>query len=455
MRGRSVDVVILFEGAARELDVACAIKHILDRRHGLVAEIYQQNFPGGALLRDVQPAVVALPFCYQERDNNAYLVRWRRATFFNLTWEQLFYPGNATAKTPRGTFALQHVIHNAWGQAYAAFLRAQGVPEAHIFVSGSPALALYDEPYRHYFKTRSDLAVAHGLDATRSWVLFPENYNWAFYPAAMLDQMVRDGQPRSQVAAMRDVVSRSFEAAIRWAAGLVGRSDVELIVRPRPGTTVEAFRQRVVEVLGAVPERMSILKDELVRDWILASDVVVSSSSTSLIEASVAAKPAYILEPIPWPELLRQAWHDLVPHLTSEDELIAAVANPQPAASAALASWARAALVPYGDPILRLADELAGIRRREVAVPPPAPWTSVTLPGRLPRRLAFEFRRHVRPWLASRRPADTAFKRLSATAMGEIPDRVARWQPILDPYLESVARQSSGLGSPHGHTHER
>jgi hypothetical protein len=286
-------------------------------------------------------------------------------------------------------------------------------------------------------------------------VLFPENYNWAFYPTAMLEQMVRDGQPRAQVVAMRDGVSRSFEAAIQWAAGLVGRSDVELIVRPRPGTTTEAFTQRVVEVLGAVPARMSILKDESVRDWILASDVVVSSSSTSLIEASVAEKPAYILEPIPWPGSLRQAWHDLVPHLGSEDELIAAVADPHAADSAALATWARAALLPHGDPILRLADELAHVRRREVAVPPPAAWTSVTLPGRLPRRLAFEFRRHVRPWFGSRRPGDTTLQRLAATAMREIPDRVARWRPILDPYLASIAPESSGLDSPRGYAHDR
>ena len=439
MRPRSVDVVILFEGVARELDVACALKHILARRHGLTAEIYQQNFPGAGLPQHVRPAVVALPFCYQERDNNAYFIRWREATFFNLTWEQLFYPGNATAKTPRGRFALQHVMHTAWGQAYADMLRAQGVPEEHIFVSGSPALGLYEEPYRRYFKTRPDLAAAHGLDVSRRWVLFPENYNWAFYPARMLEQMVRDGQPKSQVAAMRQVVTRSFEAAMQWAAGLMRRSDVELIIRPRPGTEVEDFRTRVEQILGALPARLSILKEESVRDWILASDVVVSSSSTSLIEASIAGKPAYIVEPTPWPESLHQAWHDLVPHVTSESELVAAAVATDAAGSAALATWARSALMSHGDPILRIADELARVRRREVPVPPPAPWTSVTLPGRLPRRLVYEFRRHVRPWIPSRRAQVPAFERLAATSMREIPARVARWRPILDPYLESVA----------------
>ena len=217
---RSVDVALLFEKAVREIDVATALKHILASRHGLTMEIIQQNYPDHGLVREIDPKVVVLPFCYQQRSNNFFFVRWRGATFFNLTWEQLFYPGNAAAKTPRGEFAVRHVIHNAWSDGYADLLRAQGVPEQHIFVSGNPAYALYDEPYRRYFRSRADLAADAGLDASRRWVFFPENYNWAFYEPPMLEQMVRDGQSLEQVQAMRELVTRSFEVAMRWCAAL-------------------------------------------------------------------------------------------------------------------------------------------------------------------------------------------------------------------------------------------
>jgi len=436
-----VDVALLFEKAAREIDVACALKTILASRHGLTLEIVQQNHPDLRQLQAVRPKVVVLPFCYQERSNNYFFVRWRNATFFNLTWEQLFYPGNAAAKTPRGEFAVRHVLHNAWSDGYADLLRAQGVPDPHIFVSGNPAYALYDEPYRRYFKSREALASAHGLDAGRRWVFFPENYNWAFYEPPMLEQMIRDGQSVEQVSAMRDLVTRSFEVAMRWCAALARRGGVEVIVRPRPATSIDVFRRRVEEVLIDIPSGMSIVQRDTVRDWVLASDVVVSSYSTTLIEAGVAAKPAFIVEPIGWSESLSQGWHSLVPRVRTEDQFIAAVTDTAARANDVLGGWARSTLLAKGDPILRIADHLAAVHRGAVPVPPPAPWQSITLPSRypLPRRVLFELRRHVLPRLpAPASPPIQAESLEDVAAMSEVPARVRRWQPILDEYLASL-----------------
>ena len=440
-RVRSVDVALLFEKAVREIDVASALKYILATRHGLTTEIIQQNYPDQRLVREISPKVVVLPFCYQERSNNFFFVRWRGATFFNLTWEQLFYPGNAAAKTPRGEFAVRHVIHNAWSDGYADILRAQGVPEQHIFVSGNPAYALYDEPYRRYFKSRAAFASDAGLDASRRWVFFPENYNWAFYEPPMLEQMVRDGQSVEQVQAMRESVTRSFEAAMQWCAVLADREDVEVIVRPRPATPVDVFRRRVEEVLPRIPPRLSFIQRDTVREWVLASDVVMSSYSTTLIEASIAGKPAYIVEPIPWPASLRQEWHSLVRRVGSQDEFIAAATGAAAGDANALEGWARSTMLANGDPIVRIADHLAAIRRGTVTTPSPAPWRSITLPGGhpLPERILFELRRHIPG--PSRAPARLAIDPESlgdVAALADLPDRVRRWQPILDGYLDSL-----------------
>jgi surface carbohydrate biosynthesis protein len=439
---RVVDFALLFEKAAREIDVACALKAILERRHGLTTEIIQQNHPEPWVLRDLRPAVVVLPFCYQERSNNAFLMRWREAVFFNLTWEQLFYPGNQNAKTPRGEFAVRHVIHNAWSKGYADMLRRIGVPEEHIFLSGNPAYTLLAEPYRRYFKDRRTLASEHGLDVERRWVFFPENYNWAFYEQAMLEQMIRDGQPVEQVSGMRDQVTSSFEQTMRWCARLAELDKVELVIRPRPATPVHTFRRRVGEVLGRIPAGMTIVADDTVRDWILASDLVVSSYSTSLIEASLAGKPAYIVEPIEWPWSLHQEWHDLAPRLTSMTDFVTVASGPGDAAlSAPLADWARRELMSHGDSILRIADGLARVRRGDVPVPAPASWESLTLPSRhkLPSRLVYELRRHVRPRLpaAARGPIEEELRRDVAT-VSEVPERVRRWTVVLDTYLATI-----------------
>ena len=442
---RSVDVCVLFERAAREIDVATAIAYILARRHGLSAEIVQQYQARATIFGRVRPAIVVLPYAYHHRYNNHYLLRWRTSTFFNLTWEQLFYPGVAAAKSPRGEFAVRHVIHHAWSDAYADLLRASGVPEDHIFINGQPAYALYREPYRRYFKSRSQIAHETGLDPARRWVLLPENYNWAFYDNAMLAELTRSGQPAEQVAAMREVVTRSFEAAMRWCAALAQRSDIELIIRPRPSTSPSLFRERVEDVVGPLPPHMHVSARDTVRDWILASDVVISSYSTTLIEAAVAGKPPFILQPVELPESLRSDWHDLVPHLRTQDEMIEAVVAAPQDSDSPLARWAESVLMSRGDPILRLADELARIRAGAAPIPEPPPWWSITpeAPLGLPRRLYFELRRRFPTslWPPFRRVDPELLGDVAAAQAG--PERIRRWGPILDEYLASDAQSSS------------
>jgi len=443
---RRVDVCVLFERAARELDVATALAHVLSRRHGLTTEIVQQYEARATIFGRITPDIVVLPYAYHQRYNNHFLLRWRNATFFNLTWEQLFYPGVAAAKSPSGEFAVNHVIHNAWSDAYADLLRARGVPEAHIFVSGHPAHALYREPYRRYFKPRSQIAEENGLDPTRVWVFLPENYNWAFYDDAMLAELIRSGQPAAQVAAMREVVTKSFEAAMRWCSAVARRADVELIIRPRPTTPPQLFRNRLEEIIGRLPTNISITVSETVREWILASDVVISSYSTSLIEAAVAGRPSFILEPIPWPESLHIEWHDLLPHLRSEEELIATVSTPPKDHESPLGRWARSALMSRGDPIVRIADELAAIRSGSVPVPDPPPWRSITpeVHSAIPPRLLYELRRRFPTslWLPFRRVDPMLVGDVAAAH--HVPERVLRWGPILDEYLESIPLSRAG-----------
>ena len=350
---KPIDIVILYEKALRELDVACALKVMLEKE-GVSVAIVQQDYDYGEALTNYRPRVVVLPFCYQNRSNNIYLLRWRGAVFVNLTWEQFFYKGNRQAKTPRGEFPLNHVIHCAWSQDYLNLLSEIGVPSRHTFLSGNPALGLYLEPYRNYFRGRAAIAATYGLDPTRRWVFFPENYNWAFYEESMLRQMVADGQSAEEVAAMRDFATRSFNQAMVWCKRLVAEMDVELILRPRPATVASVMRKRVEVLVGDLPKHFHIIQDETVREWILASDMVVSSYSTSLIEAAVAGRPILMLEPLTLPDSLVQAWHTLVPKAGNYEELRAAVDAPCIGPGERLAAWAGSSLLATGDPLRTL-----------------------------------------------------------------------------------------------------
>lgn len=435
-----IDVVWLYEKALRELDVACAVKVLLERLYGLRVEIVQQNYGSLEAIKNFLPRLVLLPFCYQNTSNNIFLVWWREAIFVNLTWEQLLYPGNRIAKTPRGEFPIHHVLHHAWSKGYADFLKRQGVPAQHIFLNGNPAYALYDEPYRFYFKQRQGLAEQHGLDPSKRWIFFPENYNWAFYSQRMLTQMIEDGQKPEDVTEMREFCMHSFEAVIRWCRALAEHENIEIIVRPRPATGVDDFVKRIKEIIATIPDRMHIHQQETVREWVLASDAVISSYSTSLIESAIAGKASYMVEPYPFPHSLRQGWHELLPHITSRQEFLSILSNATGnEAGKQLGEWARATMLSSGDPIGQLADYIAQLLHGEIYPPPKATRQSVTMPGHdlFPGWFRYGLRKfrqwgalHI-PGVAFRIPSEDVY---DVAVQKEIPQRLEKWEHILDNY---------------------
>jgi hypothetical protein len=218
-------------------------------------------------------------------------------------------------------------------------------------------------------------------------------------------------------------------------------------VRPRQATLLDDFRTRVLYIIPTLPERMHIIQGESVRDWILASDIVVSSYSTSLIEAAIADKPVYILVPYPIPSSLDQEWHRLVPQVLTLAEFLDIYAtNSNIGGNNRLQEWAWAAMLAHGDPILNLAHLLSQICWRQVPLPSvPSKATITSLNGaRLPAALLCEYRK-FRLDLAARQSAQPREIPLEyqydVACQDEVEHRVQKWGQILASYAETKGRQ--------------
>jgi surface carbohydrate biosynthesis protein len=355
---REVDIVYLYEHAGRELDVACAVAAILERDHLLSVEIVQWPVGFGRVVHKLRPKkMVILPYCYVETDFSPLLAYWRGIHYVNLTWEQLFYPGNERMKTPRGEYAIRDVLHHVWSEHYVDLLRKNGVSDENIFLNGQPAFTLYDEPYRLYFTSREKLAQRYSLDPSKKWLFFPENYNWAFYSKGRLDQFIRDGLSPDQVDTMREYCDLSLNQVLHWFKTLVQSIEgVEIIIRPRPSTTVDQFISATQNCLGEIPAGVKIIQDGTVREWILSSDLILSSHSTSLIEGAVAGKQVFMIEPYPIPAVLQVVWHQFLPRIRNFDDLFNICTHDEEhkLVDGRLADWARNNLMSKGDSIHNL-----------------------------------------------------------------------------------------------------
>jgi hypothetical protein len=303
-----------------------------------------------------------------------FIAFWRDPIYFNLAWEQLFSKSTEKYKAIVGDFTRHHVIHHAWGDFFRQNLIAQGVDENLIVLNGQPAYKLYDEPYCQYFPSRSALAKRHGLNPDRRWIVFPENYSWAFYTDAGLEQLITYGANRELTYQLRDFTQKSFAAVLNWCKTAATNHVVEIILRPRPAHASALMDWKIRETIGERPANFHVIKDGSVREWILASDAVVSSYSTTLIEAAVARKGAYMLEPYPFLESQHSDWHQYAARITSY-EAFDTLANCGPVWSDTeqLHNWARQTMLAHGDPIQNIADMIGSFTRPDFDRPPKAP----------------------------------------------------------------------------------
>jgi len=417
---QSVDVLFLVEHVARELDVATCLAAKLKMQFGIEAEVksYYLNFERN--LARYRPAVVVFPFFYGADDFHPteYLNRWPEATMVNLAWEQILMKVDVGLKTPRDSAARQQVYYACWTPAYRDFLAEHGTPSDHLLLTGNPVMKLYDAPYRSYFETRSVLAKRHGLDQDSKWILFPESYQYAFMPDAQLQSLVETQNADAELLAQaRDYSERCLRDLFAWLGDLRAKDDPVFIFRPRPPTAPKQPSRLLRDIVGSRPKNIAIIKSESVREWILAADHVISSHSTTLIEAAVAGKPIHLFSPEIIPPALTAEWHGLVPLLKDKEGFLHALRrHPVEENCGPLADWARGQFA--GDDALdMIATSIAQLFRdgRQKNQARLAPHARAT-----PSRILVEAMQKLRPR-----------NRFDAFGSREVARRVSRWQRIL------------------------
>lgn len=321
--------------------------------------------------------MVVLPYCVavHEASLDRIVVQWPEARFVNLSYEQVLGVAQKDLNAPKDDFARNYVIHHAWGEFFAEYLKFHAVPEEHIVVNGSPTYSLYRPPYSTYYgDARAELAEKFNLDPEKRWVFVPENYGWAFYANHMVRARIRRGFPAKDAYRYRDFARDSMTEVATWWRNAAKIDSIELIIRPRPAIPKDSFIETVREMAGDVPGELHIIKYGTVREWILCSDVVVSSYSTTLLEAAVAQKPIFMFYPFEYPEFLYSEWYDLVEKVVTQDAFINAVTQDNFAENWVDAqAWVADLMLKEADPISMLATILNRVLVGDLEIPRPIP----------------------------------------------------------------------------------
>jgi hypothetical protein len=245
------------------------------------------------------------------------------------------------------------------------------VEDRNIFLTGNPVMQLYSSPYRHYLKARRELGRLYALDNQKKWVLFSESYQFAMFSDEHINNLIEHQNAAPDlVGAAAEYGRRSLRQLLTWVNSSI-RDDVIFILRPRPSATEGAMADVLRQCVSHPHPNLRIIQAETARDWILGADHVMSSHSTTLIEAALAGKPIHRFSPEPSPSAIALPWHELVPLLEDQTAFARALAEAGPAATGEpLAHWARDELLFAGDPLDAIAGCIARLHDAEHDGPP-------------------------------------------------------------------------------------
>ena len=119
------DVLYFIEHVARELDIACAIRHLARRRHGVNVEIASLVAGAESPAAWRRPRLIAVPFfCSKNSPPIRRLMRrFPGGPFVNMALEQLIFKGVEKLKCPKNNVARENVLYLAMGEFFAEYLK--------------------------------------------------------------------------------------------------------------------------------------------------------------------------------------------------------------------------------------------------------------------------------------------------------------------------------------------
>lgn len=348
MTQKPIDILYFVEHVARELDVACVFSVLFEKHYPQIkVKIASAMFSMADTVQSYQPKLVITPYCYGQ---DSYIFKYLlpaygdSVRYVNLAYEQIVADTQIHRKMPKDDFAKQKVTHVVWSEHFAKHLKDAGVETSQIRVHGNPNFSLYARPFSQQALSKPALGDQFGLDEAKPWLFIPGNFGPAFWSGDKQRRKLAEGCSESYISAHIEQSRQTFRTILNWIEQSQAANIFEIILRPKPSVGLETYRTFVHN--NTKSERLHIIKDYAIRDWILASDLVASNFSTSLIDAAISGKPTALLEPIKLEGERYSQWHDQAQRVSSLAAFQNYLRSANNQGSDALKDWAQDYLNP-------------------------------------------------------------------------------------------------------------
>jgi surface carbohydrate biosynthesis protein len=276
------------------------------------------------LMSKIDAKNIVIPYGFaQDQWPINYLYKMNpNAEFFSLNWEQILTPINQEYKKPRDYFFKEIVKHIAWTDDFKSFLIKSGVNEKNISITGNVHYELLAEECLNEFSVKKQISQSYNIDVDKKWVFLPMNYAWAFISDNEIRGKIKKGYDSINAWRYKEYAKKCLSSFIVFLDLLSQKYDDHIfIVRPHPSISAEQYYEQARKKSIEFSKNVYFLKDLTIREWIVASDVVGSSWSTSVWDAVNSGKKGFLFTPYKRPDFHDLSWKKSVINFSEFSEV--------------------------------------------------------------------------------------------------------------------------------------
>lgn len=310
-------IVIYYEHINREYEACARLKKDIEKRYSnYEVYIFSIAFEYGTSLKFLKKNkidILIMPWV-GDKENYKYTQPFLEANkevlIFNLHHEQISNDILGKVIIPNNQEAKNSVIHLVWAEDYANRLKANGVNEGLIFITGNirNGNSLTDG------LSREELATEFGLDLSKQWILFSENRDWTLsFREKNRNNIIRRGLTADEADENCRVNKESLDKTIEEFNNMSDEffNEYEIIYRSHPGCNLPENMNKRVKQIYTYP----------IHIWF---DVVIANvvfTSTSMFESDMRGIPTILYSPTNIDDKYRIWGSSQYQHITKLEEL--------------------------------------------------------------------------------------------------------------------------------------
>ena len=184
------------------------------------------------------------------------------------------------------------MVRVSWGEANKRrLIEAAHMDPRNVKVVGHVGMDFLRDELKGYYRSKEDLFHEYGLPMDKKVLLFAS----PFYADNLTEEYIA-GMCRKHGEDWReyyDFMMRSEKTILQWMEKLCNeRPDILIIYRPHPGH-IGVHMSEVAEKCS----NFKVISELSVKQWIIASDIVYTGNSSTIVEAFFAGRMCHLLFP--------------------------------------------------------------------------------------------------------------------------------------------------------------